>query len=280
MTSNQEVRHPIREYDIQSGSMTSNQGVRHPIMSTTSNQGVRHPIREYVIQSGSTTSNQGYIEPKPGDFVDIENGQVVGKHQGTHYWTVGQRALIGGLRHAYFVVDVCPDTRTVTVAPGTDHSALFTDYFHTDLPYWIHGPPSIFSQTQTLDTEFRFQHKHPLVSCRMQVSGSDGLIVRLERPMRALTPGQFAAFYSDDECLGSARITKPGTSLFSRNQLERKLLRIRHYVWLCAAVRLMIHLSVGPCGVQYELTLLPERGGHLFRYCAILYRRVNTSSPV
>ncbi|KAL5014557.1 hypothetical protein ScPMuIL_008827 [Solemya velum] len=66
---------------------------------------------------------------------------------GTHYWTVGQRALIGGLRHAYFVVDVCPDTRTVTVAPGTDHSALFTDYFHTDLRTGYTDPQSDFSHS-------------------------------------------------------------------------------------------------------------------------------------
>lgn len=45
-----------------------------------------------------------YIEDKPGDFIDLDTGLVVGKHNGFHHWTVGQGCRISGMDHAYFVL--------------------------------------------------------------------------------------------------------------------------------------------------------------------------------
>lgn len=44
-----------------------------------------------------------YVPDKTGDFVDVDTGQIVGKHTGLHKWTVGQRARLGGFPAAYFI---------------------------------------------------------------------------------------------------------------------------------------------------------------------------------
>ncbi|XP_022253209.1 mitochondrial tRNA-specific 2-thiouridylase 1-like [Limulus polyphemus] len=57
-----------------------------------------------------------YVKPKPGNFVDVETGEVVGTHAGIHFWTMGQRCHIPGLHTAYFVADKDMKTQDILVA--------------------------------------------------------------------------------------------------------------------------------------------------------------------
>lgn len=95
---------------------------------------------------------------------------------------------------------------------GTDHPNLYSNILYTEKPYWIRN----FNLGNSLfNCEFRFQHTKPLEQCVL-FQGNDlnaGLFVKLKNPLRALTPGQYAVFYANDECLGSARILKPGPSI-------------------------------------------------------------------
>ncbi|KAL8612053.1 hypothetical protein ACOMHN_052075 [Nucella lapillus] len=162
-----------------------------------------------------------YVEPKPGNFIDVETGNIVGQHKGIHYWTLGQRANITGLKRAYFIAEKNVSTNDILVASGTDHPALFCQTLFTDTPHWIHRPPWSLMEDQMVDLDFRFQHKHPLVPCTATLSGSNRLIVSLSRPMRAITPGQYAVFYRGDQCLGSAGILRTGPSLFTLSYGQR-----------------------------------------------------------
>ncbi|XP_072027599.1 mitochondrial tRNA-specific 2-thiouridylase 1-like [Amphiura filiformis] len=158
-----------------------------------------------------------YVEPQPGQFVSIEDNKIIGQHEGHFLYTIGQRAKLGGLTQAWFVVDKNPNTNDVFVAPNSKHPALYCESLVTGPVHWIHQPPRKLLQDQMMDCGFRFQHSDPLVDCTLTLSGMGSVIVSLSRPLRAITPGQYAVFYLGDECLGSGVIVKPGPSLYTLN---------------------------------------------------------------
>ena len=104
-------------------------------------------------------------------------------------------------------------------ASGTNHPALFTNSLFTTTPHWIHSNPHDFdvSNSKPFKCRFRFQHVHPLMDCWIKTLENGELEIELEFPLRAITPGQYAVFYIDNECIGSAQITRPGPTLYDQN---------------------------------------------------------------
>lgn len=148
-----------------------------------------------------------YVAPSPGDFVHIETGKIVGHHQGVHNYTIGQGILLSGQKDGLYAVRKMPDRKTILVAPGTNHPSMFPDIFYTETPHWIAKSP--FNGNVVANVAFRFQHGHKFEECDL-VETESGLLVKLSRPVRAVCAGQFAVFYKDNECLGSAKITAIG----------------------------------------------------------------------
>lgn len=164
-----------------------------------------------------------YIADEPGDFVDLENCRVVGKHKGFHHWTIGQRVKISDLTQAFFVYRKDSETNNILVVQGTNHPALYSDSVTTDTPHWISEKPrELRSDYRTLNCDFRFQHRNVLIPCTVHQSLSNHLIIQLSQPLRAITEGQFAVLYNGEECLGGAPISFIGPSYYSLNQ-ELKL---------------------------------------------------------
>ncbi|VEN50583.1 unnamed protein product [Callosobruchus maculatus] len=155
-----------------------------------------------------------YIKDKPGDFVDIDTGKVMGKHKGIHQWTLGQRARLPGLHIAYFIARKNVEKNIIYVASGTKHPILYTRLFFTSEPHWIHSKPKVLEENFILECQFKFQHSQDWVPCQICQTKS-GLTVKLNGYKRAITAGQYAVFAKDGECLGSARIVNSGVSNFS-----------------------------------------------------------------
>ena len=157
---------------------------------------------------------EDYIEPKPGYFVDIETGKIVGKHKGTHYWTIGQRTHIGGLSEAFFVARVDHVSQNVLVAAGTGHPALFSDNVIISRPLFIERYMKNNNLIKNLNCQFRFQHADDLSDCQITQIEQELFSVKISQPLRALTPGQYAVFYHGLECLGGAEIVKIGPTMY------------------------------------------------------------------
>ncbi|XP_075560170.1 mitochondrial tRNA-specific 2-thiouridylase 1 isoform X2 [Dermacentor variabilis] len=172
-----------------------------------------------------------YLESRPGNFVDMETGDVVGTHTGVHSWTIGQRCHIGGYRSAYYVARLCPHTQCISVVLGQHHPALYWRTLYTNVPHWIcrepHWQITAGNAAATLRCLFRTQHRNALAWCTAVPSGSvmettgfstlpaGGLRVTLDNHHRAIAVGQFIVLYSKDgECYGSAKILGLGPSLY------------------------------------------------------------------
>jgi len=171
-----------------------------------------------------------YVDDKPGNFVDVDTGEVLGEHSGIHQWTVGQRCRINRNDSSYFVVSKCPNSNVITVASDSNHPSLFTQNFFTYEPHWISGPPEQLRSKlvgRSLEAEFRFQNMAPLTRCvvnygmrttsNWECIDQSSLTVSVAEPLRAVTPGQYSAFYIGDQCLGGARILRAGPSLYTLN---------------------------------------------------------------
>lgn len=168
-----------------------------------------------------------FIPDKPGKFIHYESGKVLGEHLGIHYWTIGkcfkriynkniiflligQRTKLWDL-NKNFVYRKDPVSNIIFTVSGTQNPLLFSDIFFTENPFWISENP--LNDKNLLKCEFRFQHTKPKVNCVVYKANSSGskLLMKLDTPLRAITPGQYAVLYKDGECLGSSRITDPGT---------------------------------------------------------------------
>ncbi|XP_028934414.1 mitochondrial tRNA-specific 2-thiouridylase 1 isoform X1 [Ornithorhynchus anatinus] len=163
-----------------------------------------------------------YLQPRPGKFISIEDGSVLGTHKGWFLFTLGQRAKIGGLKDPWFVVEKDALTGDIFVAPGRDHPALYRDLLRTNRVHWLaEEPPAPLVRDKMMECNFRIRHQMALAPCVLTLNQDGTVWVTSVKPVRGLTPGQFAVFYKGDECLGSGKIVRLGPSAYTLQRGKR-----------------------------------------------------------
>lgn len=141
----------------------------------------------------------GSVHPalEPGPIVRAD-GSVVGRHAGYAGFTVGQRkGLGGGFPEPMYVLAVHPDSREVVV--GT-HDELFRDRVRIRELNW-HGS----SPEAGRDVQVQMRYRAPAVAGVVEWDGAD-LVIHLDEPQAAVTPGQSAVVFEGDRVLGGGRI--------------------------------------------------------------------------
>jgi tRNA-uridine 2-sulfurtransferase len=138
--------------------------------------------------------------PLGGSIITLA-GEVIGSHRGIHGYTVGQRRGLG-LPDAtpYYVVRLEPEKNQVIVGKKED---LLTRGFLVRDVSWLTGAspglPRYF--------EVKIRYRHQPARAEIQPSGVAGQVrVVFGEPQRAVTPGQFAAFYEGEQVIGSGEI--------------------------------------------------------------------------
>lgn len=139
----------------------------------------------------------------------LTDGKIVGKHQGAHYFTKGQRKglAVGGTSKPLFVIDTNVDENVIYTGQGKSHPGLYKSaLFVTNKElHWIREDLALKTD-QTLGVLARIRYRQPLQKAKLHKVES-GLYVEFEKPQSAITEGQFVAWYLDDELLGSGVIS-------------------------------------------------------------------------
>ncbi len=137
--------------------------------------------------------------PQPkGEVVDAR-GRVLAQHDGVHRFTVGQRKGLGvASPEPLYVQRLDADSRRVVVGPSTE---LGSSAFHLLRPHWVDGAVPV-DRAVTV----KVRHRHEGAAARVQVEAGGQVAVKLEAPVRAVTPGQAAVFYEGERVLGGGWI--------------------------------------------------------------------------
>ncbi len=134
----------------------------------------------------------------PGDVVDVD-GTVLGRHDGTAGFTVGQRRGLGiAVGERRYVVEVRPETRTVVV--GRREDLLAPGCVVEDVSFVAGSPPS------DLGVEVQIRYRAAPVPARLHREADGRWFVEFAEPIEAPAPGQAAVFYRGDEVLGGGTI--------------------------------------------------------------------------
>lgn len=148
------------------------------------------------------------LESQKLDYLPMM-GKVVGKHQGAHYFTVGQRKglNVGGTTDPLFVIATDVETNTIytglsSLHPGLFKKALFVSEAEV---HWIRED-LMLKAGETMEVMARIRYRQPLQKAVLhQFEG--GMYVEFEEPQSAITEGQFVAWYLGNELVGSGVIS-------------------------------------------------------------------------
>jgi tRNA-specific 2-thiouridylase len=138
-----------------------------------------------------------------------EIGKVVGKHQGAHYFTIGQRKglNVGGTKEALFIIATNVKTNQIYTGQGHTHPGLFKKalkIFPSET-HWIRKDLKL-ENGQSMEVMARIRYRQELQKATLYQFES-GLYVSFEQPQSAITQGQFVAWNIGDELVGSGVIS-------------------------------------------------------------------------
>ncbi|CDG51844.1 tRNA-specific 2-thiouridylase MnmA [Halomonas sp. A3H3] len=150
---------------------------------------------------------QQYLPAQPGT-IETPDGDVIGKHMGLMYYTLGQRQGlgIGGLANysedPWYVAAKDLDRNVLIAVQGKHDQLLYSDTLVTEAMDWVAGEPPVQQGRFTAKTRYRQSD----CGCEMRALPDGGVEVTFDDPQWAVTPGQSLVLYDGDICLGGGVI--------------------------------------------------------------------------
>lgn len=136
------------------------------------------------------------------------HGKQIGEHQGAHYYTVGQRKglNIGGYKQPLFILQTNTQTNTVFVGEGDQHPGLLRKglFVAENDIHWVDELKSM-QVGEAREYHLRIRYRQPLFKATLK-RVERGLTIVFSEPQKAVAKGQFAAWYSGEELVGSGVI--------------------------------------------------------------------------
>ena len=138
-----------------------------------------------------------------------DDGKVVGKHQGAHYFTKGQRKglAVGGTPEPLFVIDTDVEDNVIYTGQGKKHPGIYRKalFINEDEVHWVRKDLSL-EPDESLELKARIRYRQPLQEATLYQT-EQGMYVVFKTPQASITEGQFVAWYDGEELLGSGVIS-------------------------------------------------------------------------
>lgn len=167
-----------------------------------------NPIYKKEEQSFPTKKEELIYLSTPFKYT-IEDGKVIGEHSGAHYYTIGQRKGlgIGGHIEPCFVLDTDVQNNTIYVGEGKNHPGLFRKALFIDQNevHWVREDLQM-KIGETMSVQVRIRYRQSLQEAVLH-QFEEGIFIEFENLQSAITQGQFAAWYVEDELIGSGVIS-------------------------------------------------------------------------
>jgi tRNA-uridine 2-sulfurtransferase len=154
------------------------------------------PFREFLSR---------YIPTSPGDIV-TERGEILGRHRGLAFYTLGQRGGLeiggrAGQPEPWYVAAKNLARNELVAVQGHDHPMLVSRALATGPCNWLVQPARL-----EFESGIKVRYRQADQACQATLGADGALAVRFAQPQRAVTPGQFAVLYDGDRCLGGGVI--------------------------------------------------------------------------
>lgn len=143
-----------------------------------------------------------YLPAQEGNIVD-EDGNIIGRHDGLMYHTIGQRRGlgIGGEGKAWFVYGKDLEKNELLVCQGKDNELLFSNKLYAS----NYSTFSNKERKKEFDCTAKFRYRQKDINCHVKLLDDNKVEVTYDKT-KAVTPGQAAVFYDGEVCIGSGII--------------------------------------------------------------------------
>ena len=136
------------------------------------------------------------------------NGEVIGEHQGAHFYTIGQRKglNIGGHKEPLFVVGTDVQRNIIYVGEGQNHPGLLRRglFVAANNMHWIRTDLKM-KPGEKREFDIRIRYRQPLEKGTIHLKDEEAYFI-FDNEQRGITSGQFAAWYTGEELIGSGVI--------------------------------------------------------------------------
>ena len=137
------------------------------------------------------------------------DGKVIGKHQGAHYFTIGQsKGLgIGGHKESCFIIHRDMENNLLFVGEGKNFPGLFRKALKIENAevHWVREDLKL-QNGDSMKVKARIRYRQPLENATLY-QFEEGFYIEFENPQSAIAEGQFAAWYLEEELIGSGVIS-------------------------------------------------------------------------
>ncbi len=138
----------------------------------------------------------------------VRDGKKIGTHNGAHFYTIGQRKGlgIGGRKESLFIIGTDVEANVIYVGEGDAHRGLYRSALHIKQSecHWV-DPTLELEIGEQRAFSVRIRYRQPLQAATL-IRREEGYYILFEEPQRGIAAGQFAAWYSGEELVGSGVI--------------------------------------------------------------------------